>query len=70
MFFNFNEKSHKSDSKQEKTTPDGPKCPRCGNIGRAGAIYCDQCGVRIQMIPKPNRDTEITQELPIINLSN
>ena len=45
------------------------KCPRCGNIGRSGAVYCEKCGARLSMIPRENRDREITRELPRINLS-
>ena len=64
MFFDRFGKKTENDPKQEKSNLDGPECPHCGNIGRAGAIYCDQCGIRIKMNPKPNCDTVITQELP------
>ena len=45
------------------------KCPRCGHTGRFGAVYCEKCGARLSMIPRENRDREITRELPRINLS-
>lgn len=48
----------------------GIKCPRCGHLIGERAIYCENCGFRVCMKTKPNKDREITQELPVINIDH
>jgi predicted amidophosphoribosyltransferase len=36
------------------------KCPTCGNVPQADAIFCDQCGTRLQTPTEP--DTEATTD--------
>ena len=76
----FSRKSNKKDEilktagmENEKKTAEftsGIKCPRCGYLIGERAIYCENCGFRVRMKTKPNKDREITQELPKINIDH
>ena len=67
--FDSKQKEFPAVTDENNTETYGVKCPRCGNICRTGAIYCEKCGTRIQMIPRKNCDTVITREMPQINIS-
>ena len=76
LFFSRNsdnkDESPKIDSmeNEKKTTEFTPeiKCPHCGHLIRERSVYCENCGFRVQMQPKPNKDSETTLELPKINI--
>ena len=41
------------------------KCPTCGNVPQADAIFCDQCGTRLQTPTEPEAEATTDAERPM-----